>query len=143
MACHISVSLSIYPSTVPLSHQSTDPFQLTGKESLRKEFFIDLTVLETCSSRLQNDYAGPRELRWTAGLGQARSVWSIRLASCNQINQTDRIDYMNKEAGGLFQHPAINTKGGRSSKLLPPSIPVKPFTTYSAAGCNEDKASRS
>ena len=49
-----------------------------------------------CSSRLRENHFGTAELRWPTRLGQARSVWSIWLVSCNLTHQTDRTDQMDK-----------------------------------------------
>jgi hypothetical protein len=65
-------------------------------------------------------------------------IWFIRSVWFNQTNKTNQITTF--ICWRTFQHPAIYTKGGRSSQLLPPLILVKSFATYSAAGYSASRA---
>jgi len=76
-------------------------------------FSFSVSEVRACRkpNRQQKNYFGMRELRWSARLGQARSlssvwsvwfIWSIWLVWFNQINETDRTDQMNKTGWRTF-----------------------------------------
>jgi hypothetical protein len=67
---------------------------------------------------------GKTVVRWSARLGQARSVLFIWLNQTNQrdqMDQTDRTDQMNETGGGLFQHP-VRSGVICQFRTLPPHV---------------------
>src|SRR4249920_1287659 len=61
---------------------------------------------------IPKNYFGMLEPQWSAGVAQARSVWSIWLVSFNQTNETNQIiKQRSSYAGGLFQQPAREKTG--------------------------------
>ena len=118
MACRISVSLSIDPSTVPLSHQSTYLFtdQWKGLKPERFSYLCnELIELEQdiCERRPPAGYSKSHPTR-----SQASQNWKRTLRGMCGLWSDEN------DVGRLFQHPTRNTKGGRSSRPLPPSMPI-------------------
>jgi len=103
--------------SVPCQSRATGMNESQSSRQIRSWF-----VQTKFSNRLRKNYGGTREFRWSARLGQARSVWSIWLVwfnqinktnQTNQINETDQTDQMNKTGwrtvSASFQDYALGT----------------------------------
>jgi hypothetical protein len=72
-------------------------------------------------------------------------VCLVHLVSLIQLNKPDRLNRPNEQdkLADFFSILLEKHEGREKLSPLPPSMPVKPFATYSAVGYSAGRASRS